>query len=231
MKRFCFTILGCLFLISSNAQGVLSDYSQPKLNEYALCSEGFNTGSCAGFSAQKAVFPKGYGFFGVINAGGTFALAEEESTSLMGLDIIGGYRLSYYTSVAVGVGYYNHSNKADSLNNLHSNIPIFFELRNHYSKNRISPYTTVNVGYAIKNGRASIPSKPQSGVIKGGPLVGVSVGVRYLITNTVGINLFAGYVGHKENIEEHYFENIETPSTLERPNFLHQLKFGVGVTF
>ena len=247
MKRFYFTILLSTLLISSklissNAQSLSNNYSQSNLNEYALHLDGFSAGSSTVSASmntvmKKAVFPKSRGFVCVANVGGTYIFAgreegenvqegEEVSTSLVGVDFIAGYRLSNFTSVAVGVGYYTTSD------NLHSNVPVFFELRNHYTQNRLSPFTTVNLGYAIRSGRTSVPSKPQSGIIEGGPLVGVNVGIRYLFTNSTGVNLFAGYVGHKSTIERHYLGISENgPSSIKEPNWLHQIKFGIGVTF
>lgn len=229
-KLYLLLLTGVLFSINLKAQSLSRNFSL-ETNEIGLiCANNTEFGS-SGMSAmlpgKGRIEQRHTGFYGLVNAGGTYAfLNKDEGASLMGIEAIGGYRWSLYSGVGLGVGYYKESGE-----NLHSNIPIFIELRNHFMRDRFSPFTTLSLGYAIPMGRESITQKQQDGVTQGGVVVGFSVGVRYLFTRKIGVNLFAGYSGMKETIERQIITTTEEIVPQEKPYFLHQLKFGLGVSF
>lgn len=231
MKKFYLIIVLGLLGINVNGQQLSKNFHKESLGNPLLCMKSLDIEYSSSASSALMLPGKGRieqrptGFYGVVNVGGTYAFLKDNNTSLIGAEFIGGYRWSLYSSIGLGLGLYRESE------NLHSHIPVFIELRNYFTRNRLSPFSTINIGYSIPNGRVSNVGQMQTGVVRGGALVGFSLGIRYLFTKRNGISLFVGYTGKQETIEEHIELNIKEKVSREVPNFLHQLKFGLGINF
>ena len=99
-----------------------------------------------------------------------------------------GWQIRKESGIGVGVEY-----KMD-LTGGYSQLPIFIELRSHYLRNQLSPFTSVYVGYSIPLGMTGGTDKLVQ-IRKGGATWGFNVGVRYAFSRKFGVNLFLGYQG------------------------------------
>ena len=232
MKKIYFLVLFGAIAFSSNAQSLSKNFNQEISELQFLCSDIQEISLSS--SGMSSMLPGGgrieqqkTGFYGMLSGGGTLAfLAKDSGAVLAGAEFVAGYRWSLYSGVGAGIGFYK------DMNDLHTTLPIFIEVRNHFMRNRFSPFSVISAGYSIPNGRVSNYRSLQSGVVKGGPMVGITLGVRYLFTKRTGINLFVGYMGQKETIEEHILiPSVGETASREVPYFLHQAKFGIGISF
>ena len=106
-------------------------------------------------------------------------------------------------------------------------LPVFVEVRSHFLRNRVTPFTVVQVGYSIPLGSAS--SGKNSIQITGGGLTwNLQVGARFAATPKFAINAFVGYQGFHMN---HVERKVDGAIYGNRPKLLHDLKVGVAFNF
>lgn len=154
----------------------------------------------------------------------TFELENHNTVDhyfLNGVTAVAGFQWRKESSLGVGFSYL-----ADP-NNSFSQIPIFVEYRSYYLRSRVSPFSTLQLGYSMPIGVAN-PGPDYIKINKGGLTVGVSVGGRVAFTRNLGLNLWVGYQMIQIRELERGFDG--DPST-RLPELYHNLKGGIGLSF
>lgn len=140
--------------------------------------------------AQRHASFRWRGFYSAI--GGAYAFNLNRGADINGVaDTVVGYELQiscgYQFSRAAGVGIgVNYLHDANGVFNL---LPTYVELRSHFMRTELTPYTVLQVGYNIPLGAATETVK----VEKGGLYFGASIGARYSFSKNAAIGLHGGY--------------------------------------
>lgn len=144
-----------------------------------------------------------------------------------GVYAIGGWQIRKESGIGVGVEYLHDGSGA------FSNLPVFVELRSHYLRNQLTPFTAVQVGYAIPLGSSSGGADAIS-IQKGGVVWGINAGARYALPpafavfSSLAVSAFVGY-------QEIYFAGVVRQEdgilATTRPLLLRNIKAGVAINF
>ena len=134
---------------------------------------------------------------------------------------IGGWQIRKESGIGLGVEY-----KMD-FSGGYSQLPVFVEVRSHYLRSQLSPFTSVYVGYSIPLGMTGGTDKVVQ-ILKGGPTWGLNVGARYAFSRKFGINAFIGYQGI-------FLNNVdlleEGKRAFSQRVLMQNVKVGVGFNF
>lgn len=106
-------------------------------------------------------------------------------------------------------------------------MPIYLELRSHYLRSRLTPFSVLQLGYALPLGTSSTGDNAIH-VKEGGLTFGLQAGARYAFTRNFGVSLFVGYQLVMLNQVEY---NIDGGLALREPALLNNLKFGLAFNF
>ncbi|MBP5562917.1 MAG: hypothetical protein J6X51_02650 [Bacteroidales bacterium] len=99
--------------------------------------------------------------------------------------ISAGYQ--FRKGAAVGLGF---SYLADPTGAF-TQLPVFFELRSHFSRAQLTPYSVLQIGYTLPLGSSSEP--PSTKIEEGGLYLGLEVGGRYAFSRSFALGLHGGY--------------------------------------
>ena len=169
---------------------------------------------------------KYYGFYSVIdytfmtNLNTTHGEYVDKYT-LNGLTAVAGWQWRRQSGIGIGFSYLNDGNAS------FSQIPVFVEFRSHFLRNRITPFTAIQLGYSIPFGSKNA-AVDYTRIEEGGITAGLSVGARFAITQKIGLNLYAGYQLIQNNSVERGFNSV---AATRLPELYHNVKFGLGVNF
>ncbi|MBR1851139.1 MAG: outer membrane beta-barrel protein [Bacteroidales bacterium] len=140
-------------------------------------------------SAQNHIEFRWHGYYGV----GEYAFMTNLNTTkyndtanLNGFTFVSGFQ--FRKEAGLGLGFTFLSDPRGSF----TQLPVFFELRSHYSRSRLSPFSVLQLGYTIPLGTTG-PAPKSVSIEEGGLYFGLNGGVRYAITRNVGVNLNVGY--------------------------------------
>ncbi|MBR1766786.1 MAG: outer membrane beta-barrel protein [Bacteroidales bacterium] len=97
----------------------------------------------------------------------------------------GGYQFRKEAGVGLGFSYFSDPTGA------FTQLPLYVELRSHFSRSRWTPYTVLQVGYTMPVGASSEP--PITKIDEGGLYLGIEFGYRYAFNRTVAL---AGHIGY-----------------------------------
>ena len=171
---------------------------------------------------HRAYGVAGYDFSTNINE-----LTYKDKATFHDFYAIYGWQIRKESGIGLGVEY-----KMDMTGG-YSQLPIFVEVRSHYLRSQITPFTSLYVGYSIPLGMTGGTDKVTH-ILKGGPTWGLNVGARYAIPNTFGklskygISVFVGYQGifmdKVQLIEDGQIQNALRV-------LMQNVKFGVGFNF
>lgn len=145
----------------------------------------------------------------------------EDKATFHGVYAIGGWQIRKESGVGLGVEFLKDPTGA------FNQLPVFVELRSHYLRSQLTPYTSVSVGYSIPLGSSS-GGENAIKIKRGGAIWGVNVGARYAITRTFAVSAFVGYQGIFMGSVERKIEGLLANNG---PLLLHNLKAGVGFNF
>lgn len=154
----------------------------------------------------------------------TFELGNHSTVDdyfLNGLTAVAGFQ--WRKESALGVGFSYLSDPTGSF----SQIPVFLEFRSYYLRSRLTPFSTIQVGYSVPLGSVN-PGQDYVKINEGGLTFGVSVGGRVAFTRKLGMNLWVGYQLIQIKELERGFEG--DPVT-RLPELYHNLKGGIGLNF
>ena len=142
--------------------------------------------------AQRHIEFRWHGLYCVGDA--SFAFNVNRSPNDLGIgDTVAGFMPSFSAGyqfrkeAAVGLGF---SYLADPTGGF-TQLPVFVELRSHFSRAQLTPYTVLQVGYSLPLGSSSEP--PSSKIEEGGLYLGLEVGGRYAFSRSFALGLHGGY--------------------------------------
>lgn len=175
----------------------------------------------SGVQAQHVEF-KWHGLYGVAGLDYMTNLnRDDHEVSLMGLSAVMGWQIRKESGIGLGFSYLKDSKGA------FSQMPLFVELRSHYLRNQITPFSAVQVGYSFPINSSSSGSEAIS-IKQGGLMFAVELGARYAITRLMGVNLHVGYQLLMMNEVER--QHVGMPAD-RSSQLLHNIKVGVGFNF
>ena len=111
----------------------------------------------------------------------------------------------------------------------YTQLPVYAELRSHFWRDQLTPYTVLQVGYSLPLGTSSAADPVSSKIEEGGLYFGLEAGVRYAINRSTAI---AGHVGYRllqSNLVNR--TDVNGHPILATPVSLHVLTFGVSFYF
>ena len=147
--------------------------------------------------AQRHIEFRWHGLYCVGDASFAFNVNRTSETGIA--DTVAGFMPSFSAGyqfrkeAAVGLGF---SYLADPTGGF-TQLPVFVELRSHLSRNQLTPYTLLQVGYSLPLGSSSEP--PSAKIEEGGLYLGFEVGARYAFSRSFAIGLHGGYKLLKSN--------------------------------
>lgn len=137
--------------------------------------------------------------------------------------VIAGF--SFRKEAAVGLGFTYVADPTGA----YRQMPLFVELRSHFTRARITPYTVIQSGYTLPLGASSEATPVSSTIEEGGLYLGLEVGARYAITRHMAV---AGHVGYRFLQMNHvHRRDIEGTSLVSPPVVLHVLTAGATFYF
>ncbi len=175
--------------------------------------------------AQRHIEFRWHGLYCVGDASFAFNVNRSSETGIA--DTVAGFMPSvsagyqFRKEAAVGLGF---SYLADPTGGF-TQMPVFFELRSHFMRSRLTPYTVLQVGYTLPLGSSSEP--PSTKIEEGGLYLGIEVGGRYAINRSFAVGLHGGY-------KMLYSNKVQRTDALNVPILtesvgLSMINFGVSV--
>lgn len=235
MKRILSLIAGiALYASTVVAQGTLLQFNESTATDMFSNNETImklQSNEAMPFSlpytAAKHVEFKYHGIYCVTDV--MMAYDFVEKVSLKGMNISGGWQWRRQSGFGLGISYLSDAE------GVFSQMPIYAELRSHYLRNQVTPYTSLIAGYTLPMGRRNGNKEMKREVISGGVMAGLSVGARYAFNRNVAINAFVGYQLQSLRVER--LANSNLPNT--DPNYHKDaesiiqnfIKFGFGINF
>lgn len=140
---------------------------------------------------------------------------------LNGITAVAGWQWRKESAVGLGFSYLNDATGS------FSQIPVFLEFRSHFLRNRVTPFTAVQLGYSIPFGSKNA-ELDYTRIDEGGITMGFSAGIRFAIKQKLGLNVYAGYQLIQNNSVERGFNSV---AATRLPELYHHVKFGLGVNF
>lgn len=140
---------------------------------------------------------------------------------LNGITAVAGWQWRKESGIGIGFSYLNDAEGS------FSQIPVFVEFRSHYLRNRITPFTAVQLGYSIPFGSKNA-AEDYTRIDEGGITFGFEAGARFAVSQKFGLNLGLGYQMIQLNSVERGFNSV---ASTRLPELYHHFKFGIGVNF
>ena len=183
---------------------------------------------CGTAQSQRHIEYKWHGAYFVVDGSYTMNLNRApalngytDTLSAFNLSIIGGFQFRKESAVGLGVNYIADPTGA------YTQMPVFVEIRSHFLRSRLTPYTAIQGGYCLPLGASSEP--PSIQITKGGLYFGVEAGARYAINRNFGVG---AHVGFKllQSREVARTDASNMPLTAD-PLTLYALNFGTSLHF
>lgn len=231
MKKLFVLVVAVALYTFSNAQGMSLSLEDKSFQDILSSSVDVSLIETSPLSVPS-VLPKHVEF----KYHGAYCVADiamaydfTEKVFLKGINLSGGWQWRRQSGFGIGVSYL-----ADG-EGVFSQMPIYAELRTHYLRNQVTPYTSLTAGYTIPMGRKNNSNEMQREVISGGVMIGMSVGARYAFNRNVAINAYFGYQLHSLRVQRVANADFDTDdpdySKIEESIIQHMLKFGFGINF
>ena len=133
----------------------------------------------------------------------------------------GGFMFSKEAGVGLGVTYVSDPSGA------FTQMPAFVEMRSHFMRSRMTPYTVLQMGYCLPLGSSSAPPKVE--ITKGGLYFGASLGARYAVDRSFAIGVHVDYKMLQSREVTRY--DINNKPELTDPIVLHTVGGGLSLYF
>ncbi len=175
-------------------------------------------------SAQDHVEFRWHGLYSVIDYAYAINVNDdpaEAQTSFSELTGVVGFQLRKETALGLGVTYFSDPTNA------YTQMPVFLEYRSHFTRNRLTPFTALQLGYNVPIGHSSGGNEGIT-ITKGGVFFGANLGARFAITRNVGLSLFGGYQLMLMNEVEYKHAGLLAE---RKPVLFHILRIGAGINF
>lgn len=172
--------------------------------------------------AQEHIEFKWYGLYNVVDFSyGKNVNSKYDAASLSQLTAVMGFQYRKETGVGLGVTFMHDGTNA------YTQLPIFIELRSHYLRSRLTPFTVVRAGYSLPLGESSGGADAVS-IKKGGAYFGLEVGGRYAISPKFGVSAHLRF----SLVNMNDVEFCENGVVAERHGVLfHVIGGGLGINF
>lgn len=144
-----------------------------------------------------------------------------DNYNLNGVSAVAGWQFRKETALGLGFSYLNDPLKA------FSQIPVFLEFRSHFLRNRLTPFTSAQVGYTIPFGTKSTGVE-YTRINEGGVTFAINIGLRFAIKQRLGINVYGGYQMIQLRSVERGFGGVAGTCM---PELYDNIRFGMGVNF
>lgn len=178
--------------------------------------------------AQRHIEYKWRGAYFVVDAGYSMNLNRAEgmngradTVGAVGVSFSGGFQFSKEAGLGVGATYFSDPTGA------FTQMPVYVELRSHFMRSRLTPYTVLQGGYCLPLGSSSEP--PRVEITNGGLFFGVCFGARYAIDRGFAIGLHVDYKMLQSTIVTRY--DIHNTPELADPVTLHCVGGGMSFYF
>ncbi len=144
-------------------------------------------------------------------------------------DTVGGFMptvsggFQFRKEAAVGLGFAYMADPTGAF----TQLPLFVELRSAFTRDRLTPYSALQIGYSFPVGSSSEP--PVTKIDEGGLYLGIEVGGRYAINRSTAVGAHVGYrLLHSDKVT---YSDAENMPSFHESTTLHMLAIGVFVTF
>lgn len=144
-----------------------------------------------------------------------------DTVSAFGLGFSSGFQFRKEAALGAGVTYISDATGA------FTQMPLFLELRSHFMRSRLTPYTVLQAGYTLPVGSSS-EAPDVIKITKGGLYFGFSLGARYAIERSFAI---AAHVDYKLLQSNEVTRNYASGPNLADAIVLHMLSGGVSLYF
>lgn len=144
-----------------------------------------------------------------------------DTLAAVNVSFTAGFQFSKEAGVGLGVTYISDPTGA------FTQMPAYVELRSHFMRSRLTPYTVLQGGYCLPLGSSSEP--PRTEITKGGLYFGFSFGARYAIDRGFAIGMHADY----KMLQAHEVTRYDIHNTPEitDPITLHTVGGGLTLYF
>ena len=105
-------------------------------------------------------------------------------------------------------------------------LPVFVEVRSHYLRSQLTPFTSAYVGYSFPLGFYGTGAA-YTKIEAGGPTFGLNIGARYAFNRKMGVSAFIGY----QLIALRKLSLYADKLNITQPFTMHDFKVGVGFNF
>lgn len=180
--------------------------------------------AAAGISHAQHIEFKWHGFYGVAGYDYSFNFNKteyEDKATFNSFTAVAGYQIRKGSGLGMGFSFMGEGTGA------FRQLPIFVELRSHYMRSRLTPYTSLYVGYSIPLGSSS-SGEDAVQILNGGVTSGANIGVRYAFSRKFGMH---AYVGYQELYMTKVQRKIGGKISEAQPLLFHDIKVGVGFNF
>lgn len=181
---------------------------------------------CGTAAAQRHIEFRWRGIYFV--GDGSYVMNFNRSPNESGLaDTVSGFMPSlsggfqFRKEAAVGLGFAYLADPTGAF----TQLPLFVELRSHFMRSRLTPYTVLQVGYSLPVGVSSEP--PVTKIEEGGLYLGFEVGGRYAFNRTVALGLHASYRMLQSNVVSR--QDLTNQPMLEETVVLHMIGGGLSI--
>ena len=136
--------------------------------------------------------------------------------------VVGGYQFRKEAGVGVGFAFLKDPNGA------FTQMPAFVELRSHFMRSQLTPYSVLQLGYTLPLG-SSAKGGTRTKIDEGGLYLGIGFGGRYAFSRGLALGAELGYkMLQSRSVLRKQPNNT---SMLTDPVVLHMLTFGLSLYF
>lgn len=140
---------------------------------------------------------------------------------LNGISAVAGWQWRKETALGVGFSYLNDPIKS------FSQIPVFLEFRSHFLRSRLTPFTSLQIGYTVPFGSKNAGYE-YTRIDRGGVTFAINIGLRFAFKQKFGMNIYGGYQMIQLNSVERGFGGV---ASTRMPELYDNIRFGLGVNF
>lgn len=144
-----------------------------------------------------------------------------DTVNAVGMGFSVGYQFRKEACVGAGIVYFTDGTGALT------QMPVFVELRSHFMRSRLTPYSALQAGYSLPVGASSeYPNVIK--ITKGGLYFGASMGARYAVERSFAVGV---HVDYRFLQSTEVTRNYAAGQQLADPTVLHMLMGGVCLYF
>ena len=185
-------------------------------------------GLCGTALAQRHIEFRWRGIYFVGDGSYVFNLNRSPNESGLA-DTVSGFMPSFSggfqfrKEAAVGLGFAYLADPTGAF----TQLPLYAELRSHFTRDRLTPYAVLQVGYSLPVGASSEP--PVTKIDEGGLYLGIEFGGRYAVTRSFAVGAHLGYKLLQSNKVIRY--DLANEPLLTETVVLHMLGGGLSLYF